>query len=42
MIAYLDALKIIQNAATAPVAARVRTSDALNHVLAEDFIAPFA
>ena len=42
MIAYLDALKIIQNAATAPVAARVKTSDALNHVLAEDFIAPFA
>lgn len=42
MIAYLDALKIIQNAATTPVAARVKTSDALNQVLAEDFKAPFA
>lgn len=42
MIAYLDALKIIQNASTTPVAARVKTSDALNQVLAEDFKAPFA
>src|SRR5574343_1022565 len=42
MIAYLDALKIIQHAATPPVATPVQTSDALNHVLAEDFSAPFA
>ena len=42
MIAYLDALKIIQHAATPPVTTLVKTSDALNHVLAEDFSAPFA
>ncbi|MFZ9616007.1 MAG: molybdopterin molybdenumtransferase MoeA, partial [Fluviibacter sp.] len=42
MIAYLDALRIIQSAATTSLSACVKTSDALGHVLAEDFKAPFA
>ena len=42
MIAFIDALKIIQSAATTPVTERLKTSDALNHVLAEDFHAPLA
>jgi molybdopterin molybdotransferase len=42
MIAYTDALKIIQRSATPPVATSVKTSDALHRVLAEDFMAPLA
>jgi molybdopterin molybdotransferase len=42
MIAYTDALQIIQRAANAPVTGTVKTSDALHKVLAEDFIAPLA
>lgn len=40
MLAYSDALKIIQRSATPPLTTYVKTSDALHRVLAEDFMAP--
>ena len=42
MIAYLDALNLIRRAASAPKSVTIGTHQALNRVLAEDFVAPFA
>ncbi|MGI9141912.1 MAG: hypothetical protein ACR2IJ_01865, partial [Fluviibacter sp.] len=42
MIAYLDALNVIRRAASAPETMTIATHQALNRVLAEDFVAPFA
>lgn len=42
MIAYLDALNLIRRAASAPKSVTIDTHQALNRVLAEDFVAPFA
>ena len=42
MIAYLDALNVIRHAASTPEIVTIATHQALNRVLAEDFVAPFA
>ena len=42
MIAYLDAVNLIRRAASTPEIVSLATHQALNRVLAQDFVAPFA